>query len=66
MDKIIIGAGLGLVSLGVGFLAASPMMFEVREPFILGGLLWSIIGGITIMIGRSIGSKKRRELGALR
>ena len=65
MDKIIIGAGLGLVSLGVGFLAASPMMFEVREPFILGGLLWSIIGGIT-MIGRSKGSKKRRELGALR
>jgi hypothetical protein len=66
LDKIIIGAGLGLVSLGVGFLAASPMMFEVREPFILGGLLWSIIGGITIMIGRSKGSKKRRELGALR
>ena len=66
MDKIIIGAGLGLASLGVGFLVASPMMLEVREPFILGGLLWSIIGGITIMIGRSKGSKKRRELGALR
>lgn len=66
MDKIIICAGLGLVVLGAGFLIVSPMVFEVREPFILGGLLWSVIGGITVMIGRSIGSKKRRELGALK
>ena len=66
MDKIIIGAGLGLVALGVGFLVSSPTMFEIREPLILGGLLWSVIGGITVIIGRSIGSKKRKELGALR
>lgn len=55
-----------MVALGAGFLITSPMVFEVREPFILGGLLWSVIGGITVMIGRSIGSKKTRELGALK
>jgi hypothetical protein len=66
LDKIIVGSGLGLVALGVGFLAASPGMFEIREPLILGGLLWSAIGGITVIIGRSIGIKKRKQSGALR
>ena len=66
MDKIIVGAGLGLVALGVGFLAVAPSLFEIREPLILGGLLWSVIGGITVILGRSIGSKKAKQLGALR
>ena len=66
MDKIIVGAGIGLVILGTGLLAVSPMMSDIREPFILGGLLWSVIGGITIIMGRRIGTKKQKELGALR
>jgi hypothetical protein len=66
LDRIIVGSGLGLVALGVGFLSASPGIFEIREPLILGGLLWSVIGGITVIIGRSVGAKKRKQLGALR
>lgn len=66
MDKILIGAGIGLVALGVGFLAAAPSMFEIREPLILGGLLWSVLGSITAIIGRSVGTKKTKQLGALR
>ncbi len=66
MDKILIGAGIGLVGLGVGFLAAAPSMFEIREPLILGGFLWSALGSIIAIIGRSVGTKKRKQLGALR
>lgn len=66
LDKIIIGAGLGLIILGASLLAVSPMMSDIREPFILGGLLWSVVGAITMIVGRRIGSKKQKELGALR
>ncbi|MBM3895601.1 MAG: hypothetical protein FJ359_04100 [Thaumarchaeota archaeon] len=66
MDKILIGAGIGLGGLGVGFLAAAPLMFEIREPLILGGLLWSVLGSITAIIGFSVGAKKRKQFGALR
>lgn len=66
MDKILIGAGMALVGLGVGFLLVSPLMFEIREPLILGGLLWSVLGGVTAIIGRSVNAKKMKQLGALR
>ncbi|NDB63792.1 MAG: hypothetical protein EB170_08005 [Nitrosopumilaceae archaeon] len=66
LDKILIGAGMALVGLGVGFLAAAPLMLEIRESLILGGLLWSVLGGVTAIIGRSVGAKKMKQLGALR
>lgn len=66
MDKILIGAGMALVGLGVGFLTAAPLMLEIREPLILGGLLWSVLGGVTAIIGRSVSAKKMKQLGALR
>jgi hypothetical protein len=66
LDKVIIGAGIGLIILGIGFLIVAPSMFEIREPLILGGLLWSVVGGITLILGISINYKKNKQFGAFR
>ncbi|HIH46135.1 MAG TPA: hypothetical protein HA292_03510 [Candidatus Nitrosotenuis sp.] len=65
MDRILVGAGLALVGLGVGFLATSTFIFEIREPFILGGLLWTVVGGVTAVLGKMKSLKKTQPLGAL-
>ena len=66
MDKILIGAGIGLVGLGVGFLVAAPYMFEIRQPLILGGFLWTVVGSFTALLGRQKNLKQNQKLGALR
>jgi len=66
LDKILIGTGIGLGALGVGFLVASPSMFEIRQPLILGGLLWLVTGSITTIIGRSVGTNKSKQLGVIK
>jgi len=65
LDKVLFGVGAVLLVLGIGFFVVAPIMPTMRDPFVLGGLLWSAIGGITIIISRSMNYKKR-ELDALR
>jgi len=64
LDKVLLGVGVALVALGIGFLAVASRMQAIRHPFVLGGLLWSVVGSITIIIGRSVNRKKRKQLGA--
>ena len=66
LDRFLIIVGMALLGLGVGLLVVAPSMLAMRDPFVLGGLLLSVIGGITILVGRSVNRKKNQRLGALR
>jgi hypothetical protein len=46
-------------------LATSTFIFEIREPLILGGLLWTVVGGVTAVLGKMKSLKKTQPLGAL-
>lgn len=66
MDRFLIIVGMALLGLGVGLLVVAPSMLAMRDPFVLGGSLWSAIGGITMLVGRSVNRKKNQRLWALR
>jgi hypothetical protein len=64
-DKYLVGIGSCLVALGVGFLLATQHMLDMRDPFVIGGFFWSIIGGITIGFGWHTVDKKTKQLNTL-
>jgi len=65
LDRFLIIVGMALLGLGVGLLVVAPSMLTMRDPFVLGGLLWSVIGGITMFVGRSVNHKKNQRLGGV-
>lgn len=67
LDKVLFGVGTVLLLLGVGFLVVVPISNPdiTGGPYILGGLLGSAIGGVTIIVSRAMNYEKR-ELDALR
>ncbi|MFB5645789.1 MAG: hypothetical protein ACE5R3_04225 [Nitrosopumilaceae archaeon] len=66
MDKTIIGAGIAMLTLGVGFLIAAETIPTLHSAYITGGYLWTIIGGITSIIGYRVHREKQKQLSALR
>lgn len=70
MDKTITGAGLGLVALGVGFVAAKAIDPTLHEAFLTGGYLWLLVGAATSFFGlrtkkgKSI-NLKAKKMGAI-
>ena len=60
MDKTITGAGLGLVALGVGFIAANTMDPTLHEAFLTGGYLWLLVGAATSFFG--LRTKKEKSI----
>lgn len=66
MDKMIFSAGIALVCLGVGFLAAPLLDASLSNAFTSGGYLWIILGGITAGFGVRVKRANQTKLGALK
>ncbi len=66
MSKLIIASGLVLLAMGVGFFIAGQLDPMLHSAFKIGGVLWSVIGGITLGVGIKVGHKSKSELEALR
>ena len=66
MDRVILGAGIAMVGLGLGFLIANEMISGLHNAYVTGGYLWLIIGAITSGIGVKVNREKQKQLDALR
>jgi uncharacterized membrane protein HdeD (DUF308 family) len=66
MDKMILSAGLALVSLGVGFLIAPVIERDLSNAYTSGGYLWLVLGSIVIVFALRVKQQKMQQLGALR
>lgn len=68
MDKTILFAGIALLGLGGGFLAAQTFDQSLHSAFLTGGYLWLGLGGITIGLGLKAKKEKQKQqmMGALR
>lgn len=66
LDRMILGAGIAMVALGLGFLIANEMISGLHSAYVTGGYLWVIIGGITVGIGVKVNREKQKQLEALK
>lgn len=66
MDRIILGAGIAMAVLGLGFLIASEMISGLHSAYVTGGYLWLIVGAITAGIGIKVKRERQKQLEALR
>ena len=68
MDKTILFAGIALLGLGGGFLAAQNFDPSLHPSFITGGYLWLVMGGITLGLALKVKKEKQKQqmMGALR
>jgi hypothetical protein len=66
LSRLIITSGIVLLGIGVGFFIAGQLDPMVHSAFKTGGILWSVIGGITLGIGIKVGYKSKSNLEALR
>ena len=58
MDKTILGAGSALVALGIGFLVAGEIDYNLHQAFSTGGYLWLILGSVTVGLGLKVNREK--------
>ena len=69
MDKTIIVAGAALVGLGVGFLIASEIDYNLHDAYSTGGYLWLVVGcataGLGLKVKREKNEKKHLRTGAI-
>lgn len=66
LDRIILGAGIAMAVLGLGFLIANEIISGLHGAYITGGYLWLIMGTITVGIGIKVTREKQKQLDALR
>ena len=66
LDRMILGAGIAMAVLGLGFLIANEMISGLHSAYVTGGYMWLIIGGITAGVGVKVNREKQKELEALR
>lgn len=66
MDNMILSAGIGLIALGIGFLMVGSIDYSLRSAYTTGGILWSVIGGVTLGFGLKVKQSKKQQIGALR
>ena len=59
MDKTILGAGIALVALGIGFLVVKAIDPSLHQAFTTGGYLWMIVGGATTLFALKTKSEKQ-------
>ena len=64
MDKTILVAGGALAGLGIGFLIAGEVDYNLHQAYSTGGYLWLVIGTATIGLGLKVKKEKkeRRQL----
>ena len=61
MDKTILTAGGALVGLGVGFLIAGELDYNLHQAYSTGGYLWLVIGSATIGLGLKVKKEKKER-----
>ena len=66
MDKMILSAGIAIISLGVGFLIAPMIESELASAYTSGGYLWLALGSIVVLFAMRVKQQKEKQLGALR
>ncbi|MGH1568147.1 MAG: hypothetical protein ACRBBZ_02960 [Nitrosopumilus sp.] len=66
MDKMILSAGIAIVSLGVGFLIAPVIEKDLPSAYTSGGYLWLIFGSVVVLLAMMAKQQKEKQLGALR
>ena len=66
MDKTLIGVGGALIGLGAAFLVAGQVVSDLHPAFGTGGILWSVIGAITMGLGFKVRKSKIAQLDAMR
>ena len=66
MDNMIFSAGIVLIALGIGFLAVGSIDYSLSSAYTTGGILWSVIGGITLGLGLKVKQSKKQQMSALR
>lgn len=63
---MILSVGVVLIGLGVGFFVVGSMDYTLSNAFTTGGLLWLVIGGVTLGLGLKVNRQKNQQIGALR
>ncbi|MCA9811880.1 MAG: hypothetical protein KC483_03345 [Nitrosarchaeum sp.] len=66
MDKTILSVSIILIGLGVGFLAVGSIDYTLSSAYSTGGLLWLVIGGVTLGLSLKVNRPKKQQIGALR
>ena len=66
MDKTILFAGIALLILGACFFIAQSIDNSLSGAFTVGGILWSVLGGLTIVFAIRVKHEKDKQLGVLR
>ena len=61
MDKTIVAAGGSLVGMGIGFLIAGEVDYNLHQAYSTGGYLWLVIGTATIGLGVRVKKEKKER-----
>jgi len=61
MDKTIVAAGGSLVGMGIGFLIAGEVDYNLHQAYSTGGYLWLVIGMATIGLGVKVKKEKKER-----
>lgn len=63
---MILSVGIVLISLGVGFFVVGFMDYNLSNAYTTGGLLWLVVGGVTLGLGLKVNRSKKQQTGVLR
>lgn len=66
LDKMILSVGIMLIGLGVGFFVVGSMDYTLSSAYATGGLLWLVVGGVTLGLGLKANRSKKQQIGAMR
>ena len=66
MDKMILSAGIAIISLGVGFLIAPMIEKDLSGAYTSGGYFWLTLGSVVVLFAMRVKQQKEKQLGALR
>ena len=61
MDKTIVAAGGSLVGMGIGFLIAGEVDYNLHQAYSTGGYIWLVIGMATIGLGVKVKKEKKER-----
>jgi len=61
MDKTIVSAGGSLIAMGIGFLIAGEVDYNLHQAYSTGGYLWLVIGMATIGLGVKVKKEKKER-----
>jgi hypothetical protein len=63
---MILSVGVVLIGLGVGFFVVGSMDHTLSNAYTTGGLLWLVVGCVTLGLALKVNHQKKQQIGALR